>query len=232
MYHDALTGTSELPFNSDVENKRICRLESLPEGQRVAAPDLESWLRDISDESFYHLGETDLRVGDFALNSVSGGNDNVAEWNSSVWCPPLTDLKTHLVPQLGCPTPDNFNGSLVATAGLPWAQLSPRYETTASRHAANLIARMVSALPQMMVRRHTFPPFIHAHWHLDAEPETLASCMRISEMFVSRTPESRAFLWRTIEAEVKHLYDEVCSLGVFQSHVSFGQLSPSRSFYN
>ena len=77
----------------------------------------------------------------------------------------------------------------------------------AARHAANLISHMVGAFPQMMLRRHTFPPFIHPHWHLPAVPEILASCMGIAQLFVSRTPESRAFLWRTVDTEQQHFLD-------------------------
>lgn len=79
----------------------------------------------------------------------------------------------------------------------------------ASQHAANLIGHMVSAFPQMMLRKHTFPPFIYPHWNVPVVPEILQSCVSIAELFVSRTAQSRRFLWRSIDAEVQHLIDTV-----------------------
>ncbi|KAM5383582.1 hypothetical protein ACJZ2D_002031 [Fusarium nematophilum] len=67
--------------------------------------------------------------------------------------------------------------------------------------AANLILQTLYAFPQMMLRRQTFPPFIHPHWHMPCLPETLANCMSIAQLFAARTPETRAFLWKTISAE-------------------------------
>lgn len=81
---------------------------------------------------------------------------------------------------------------------------------TTSKFAAGLLSQAISAFPQMMLRRQTFPPFIHAHWHLPSLPETLANCMSIAQLFATRTTETRPFLWRTIGTEVKRLQDEVC----------------------
>jgi hypothetical protein len=80
---------------------------------------------------------------------------------------------------------------------------------TTSKFAASLLSQAISAFPQMMLRRQTFPPFIHAHWHLPSLPETLANCMSIAQLFATRTTETRPFLWRTIGAEVKRLQDGV-----------------------
>lgn len=82
---------------------------------------------------------------------------------------------------------------------------------TTSKFAAGLLSQAISAFPQMMLRRQTFPPFIHAHWHLPSLPETLANCMSIAQLFATRTTETRPFLWRTIGIEVKRLQDEVYS---------------------
>lgn len=83
------------------------------------------------------------------------------------------------------------------------------HDTVASQHAANLISRIVSAFPQMMLRRSTFPPFIHAHWDEPALPGILASCVGIARIFVTRSDDTRSFLWRTIGAEEKRFRDEV-----------------------
>ncbi|KAL7925640.1 hypothetical protein ACQKWADRAFT_282592 [Trichoderma austrokoningii] len=85
---------------------------------------------------------------------------------------------------------------------------------TKSKFAAGILSQAISAFPQMMLRRQTFPPFIHAHWHLPSLPETLASCMSIAQLFATRTPETRPFLWRTIGIEIKRLRDEVESASI------------------
>lgn len=83
------------------------------------------------------------------------------------------------------------------------------HRSLTSKYAANLLTHAISAFPQMMLRRQTFPPFIHAHWHMPSLPETLANCMSISQSFAARTPETRPFLWRMVGAEVKRFQDEV-----------------------
>ncbi|UPL00162.1 hypothetical protein LCI18_011096 [Fusarium solani-melongenae] len=75
------------------------------------------------------------------------------------------------------------------------------YQREASHHAAKLVLQTLYAFPQMMLRRKTFPPFIHPQWHEPCLPETLANCMGIAQLFAARTPETRAFLWRTINTE-------------------------------
>lgn len=78
-----------------------------------------------------------------------------------------------------------------------------------SKHAAVLISDILSAFPHRMLRRQTFPPFIHAHWHSPTLPEELASCVSISQLFSTRTSETRSFLWRTVEAEEQRFRDKV-----------------------
>jgi hypothetical protein len=82
---------------------------------------------------------------------------------------------------------------------------------SSAKFAASLLSHAISAFPQMMLRRQTFPPFIHAQWHLPSLPETLANCMSIAQIFATRTSETRPFLWRMIGAEVQRLQDEVHS---------------------
>lgn len=86
------------------------------------------------------------------------------------------------------------------------------YKHPTLKQAATLIVHTLYAFPQMMLRRQTFPPFIHPHWHKPCLPEKLASCMSIAQLFVARTPETRIFLWRTIEAEEQRFRDEVMTL--------------------
>lgn len=80
-----------------------------------------------------------------------------------------------------------------------------------SKYAAGLLTHAISAFPQMMLRRQTLPPFIHGHWHMPSLPETLANCMSVAQIFATRTPETRPFLWRMVGAELQRLQDEVCT---------------------
>jgi hypothetical protein len=62
-------------------------------------------------------------------------------------------------------------------------------------------------------------PFIHLNAHQSRReanqecaislPEPLAICSSIMQMYVTRTPESLAFIWRTIQAEVQRLETEL-----------------------
>ena len=83
---------------------------------------------------------------------------------------------------------------------------------------ADLIIQAWRAFPTMMLRRETFPWFIHPRSQLlptsseenvVALPRAISSCMGISQMFASRTPETKPFLWRTIEAEYRQLVKDV-----------------------
>ncbi|KAI8649456.1 Zn(2)-C6 fungal-type domain-containing protein [Fusarium sp. Ph1] len=85
------------------------------------------------------------------------------------------------------------------------------YQREASHHAAKLVLQTLYAFPQMMLRRKTFPPFIHPQWHEPCLPEALANCMSIAQLFAARTPETRAFLWRTINAEEQRFRENYMS---------------------
>lgn len=82
---------------------------------------------------------------------------------------------------------------------------------------ANVVMRMLRAFPQMMLRRETFPPFVHAHWHRhshdnsteSALPTPLVSCMGIAQVFASQNLETRPFLWRSIQMEQRSAAEKV-----------------------
>ena len=76
-----------------------------------------------------------------------------------------------------------------------------------AQHNADLIIQSLRSFPTMMLRRETFPWFIHPHSQLlsksteAALPEALSNCMSIAQMFASRTSETKYFLRQTIGAE-------------------------------
>jgi hypothetical protein len=83
-----------------------------------------------------------------------------------------------------------------------------------SRHNARLIVQAFRAYPYMMLRRDTFPPFIHPQWHLDALalPWPIANCMSIARLYVSRNEDTASFLWRAMQSESQRCLDEVGSV--------------------
>ncbi|KAK2606428.1 hypothetical protein QQS21_003121 [Conoideocrella luteorostrata] len=145
--------------------------------------------------------------GDVGLESFEEFIGSVVEWNAvdeSLEMVNRTETSSDNVTTYSSPSAEYFIAKSRATRALtPLSQ-----DTSTSRHAANLISRIVGAFPQMMLRRHTFPPFIHSYWHEPVVPANLANCMSIAQLFVSRTSDTRPFLWRTIEAEQQRLLDQ------------------------
>jgi hypothetical protein len=82
---------------------------------------------------------------------------------------------------------------------------------------ADLIIQSWRAFPTMMLRRETFPFFIHPQSPrpvvvegTSSLPEAISNCMAISQMFASSTDETKPILWRNIELEYRRLVDDVC----------------------
>ena len=78
------------------------------------------------------------------------------------------------------------------------------------QQSRRLVMEALCAIPEQMLRRATIPPFIHGHWNRPTMPEPLAVCMKIAQMFVSRSPDVTPFIWRTVLAEQKRILEEVC----------------------
>jgi hypothetical protein len=87
-----------------------------------------------------------------------------------------------------------------------------------AQHNADLVIQALRSFPTMMLRKETFPWFIHIHTHLlfkskgSGLPEALSNCMSIAQLFASRTPETKNFLWRTIRAEYHGFMERVGTL--------------------
>lgn len=79
-----------------------------------------------------------------------------------------------------------------------------------AQQCTNLVMDALCAIPEQMLRRVTFPPFVHPHWDRPSLPEPLAICMRIAQMFSSRTSDIKPFIWRTILAEQRRVIEQVC----------------------
>jgi hypothetical protein len=90
-------------------------------------------------------------------------------------------------------------------------------KSPAAMASQSIATNILRGIPDMMRRRATFPPFIHHrcygseadNWKL---PTSLANAVSISHMFYRRDEQSRAFIWRTINAEQQRLVAEVLLL--------------------
>jgi hypothetical protein len=84
-----------------------------------------------------------------------------------------------------------------------------------AQHNVDLIIQSLRAVPSMMLRKETFPWFIHPHSEASSWPtgpvlpEPLLNCMSIAQLFASKTPETSLFLWRSIRAEYNRFVVDV-----------------------
>lgn len=100
------------------------------------------------------------------------------------------------------------------------ALLARKIVKTGSEMSVTFVRQILSSYPGMMLRKETFPPFIHSSFSCDGQmPQPLANCMSIVQMFSTRTPASNEFVWRTIRMEQERLWVEVrtCPYSEFQS---------------
>ncbi|KAF2137752.1 uncharacterized protein K452DRAFT_98095 [Aplosporella prunicola CBS 121167] len=102
---------------------------------------------------------------------------------------------------------DNTNSALTNAGFLAHV---PIHDPVA-QYSATIVMQALQSFPRMMLRRPTFPPFIHPHWHYAKSPlpESLTNCMGIAHVFVSTSIETRPFLWQTIEREQQRFLTKV-----------------------
>ncbi|ETI21809.1 hypothetical protein G647_05878 [Cladophialophora carrionii CBS 160.54] len=96
-------------------------------------------------------------------------------------------------------------------------------ERSQAQSSADLIVQSLRAFPTMMLRRETFPWFIHPQSQLmskpgsgaTALPDAISTCMGIAQIFTARTPETKPFLWRIIRGEYRRLLNEMHDMSKF-----------------
>ncbi|KAH8700135.1 hypothetical protein BGW36DRAFT_373498 [Talaromyces proteolyticus] len=100
-------------------------------------------------------------------------------------------------------------------------------QTHTSTSATRILTRRIllgklTSYPQKMIGGHPLPPFIHPQCVLQERsqeecvskgthtclPESLAICASLVQMFFTKTSTSTAFVWRTINAEHRRMYNE------------------------
>lgn len=112
--------------------------------------------------------------------------------------------------------------SLSVATENPYSLAVLHAERPHAQHNADIVIKSLRSFPTMMLRRETFPWFIHPHSHLPSRtraalPEPLSACMSIAQMFASRTSETKHLLYRAIRAEYRRCTDKVRSLPTPQS---------------
>ncbi|KIV78005.1 hypothetical protein PV11_09773 [Exophiala sideris] len=91
-----------------------------------------------------------------------------------------------------------------------------------AHYNANLVIQALRSFPAMMLRRETFPWYIHQQSQMlsvsspAALPEALSNCMSIAQMFALRTPETKPFLWQTIRAQYRRWRDEMYQMSQYE----------------
>jgi hypothetical protein len=92
-----------------------------------------------------------------------------------------------------------------------------RKERPLAQHSANIVIRALRTFPTMMLRKETFPWFIHQQSHLlnppsneDRNlPEALSTCMGIAQIYASGSTETKSFAWRTMRAHCQRAMDDL-----------------------
>ncbi|KAI0120999.1 hypothetical protein BJ170DRAFT_156515 [Xylariales sp. AK1849] len=160
------------------------------------------------------------------LGSALETQMTVPIWPSYQTSLPPSFLHLPREPMLRSALPCNANNNHISApfdkrieSGIPlhvrqkWSELARLQPTDpVAQHNLRLIYHTMRAYPYMMLRRETFPPFIHPHWHRQSTPALpwpLANCMSIAKLFVSRTSETVAFLWQTVKSESQRCLDEM-----------------------
>lgn len=136
--------------------------------------------------------------------------------------------------QLPISTSVSYQTSIVSTTGtLVWPEttvvshFSKHVKTGIQQACANMIIDMIYAYPQMMTRRETFPPFIHANTPAtqgdvveDGQkrlPEQFTNCMSVAQLLAVRTDDTRSFIWATIRAEMRAFRNHLRTFDTFEA---------------
>ena len=120
------------------------------------------------------------------------------------WCTWMRDNVSLAVVTENSPLKSNPNFLSVIQIGRTHAQ-----------HNADLIIQSLRSFPTMMLRRQTFPWFLHPHSQLISQsagpilPEALSNCMSIAQMFASRTSETKRVIRQAIGTEHRRFVSEV-----------------------
>lgn len=101
-------------------------------------------------------------------------------------------------------------------------------QTCIQKAYATMIIDMIHAYPRMMMRRETFPPFVHAcspagDTEVDQSrlPEHLKNCMGIAQLFAVCNDDTRSFVKATMLAEIREFGNRI---SMFNKYEAFSAL--------
>jgi hypothetical protein len=98
------------------------------------------------------------------------------------------------------------------------------FQTTKRQVLVTMIVDMIRAYPRMMMRRETFPPFVHANFPAEDHPndhsrlpENLTNCMGIAQLFAVCNDDTRLFVWGTILAEMRRFRTRASTFNKYEA---------------
>lgn len=180
------------------ESDAICTIASplgLFEGQKLLEiSSMQDWTQEaLSFDEDWDLTKTTIKSPTVSVPTSSYGGFQLFQASPSI---PGLDINSA---PLITPLINNFRA-------LPTRKILK----TGSEMSVTFVRQILSSYPGMMLRKETFPPFIHSSYCLHGQmPQPLVNCMSIVQMFSTRTPASNEFVWRTIRMEQERLWVEV-----------------------
>lgn len=154
-----------------------------------------------------------------SINPATGPVSNLLDEQQ----PDLFALSARLA-QYGAPFQSyQFTANSITFPHIP-RQISTRNEWRAFQHrifsnptqkqSAATLRRFLASYPTMMLRRETFPPFIHPQCMPDVEGNVsllkpLERCVELARAFRYRARENAESVWRDIRVEHERLWTEV-----------------------
>jgi hypothetical protein len=169
----------------------------------------------------YALDAQSISQPDFDFNvfNIGGLEDSLAVFGtqkSSALDLDLMNLDTDIFPIV----PSELNHwRPVSPMSLQWKPpkvLGQRsLETPQAQMATMMLTQIIASFPYMMIRKETFPPFIHPRCYdypsgSDDISEILKDCMGLAHMFHTKKRESNKMFWRSVRIEQEKLYAQVC----------------------
>ncbi|KAK1473188.1 hypothetical protein CTAM01_16198 [Colletotrichum tamarilloi] len=102
----------------------------------------------------------------------------------------------------------NFGRRVISnTSGIVFPLQFIKEPKPAANGSANMIKQALRSYPEMMLRRSTFPPFIHQYQDKSHLPEPLANCMGIAILYSKRD------IFASIQAELIYIIMRVVAGG-------------------
>jgi hypothetical protein len=202
-------GTGEMQFDGIYSESSAMTISAEEEGFMSLLKNSSTCDSDLQLDEFDFQNGKELQVPAF---SPAVPTNSIINSSSAVSLPSPTRSASTIAPYLSSDT--SLSGHFTKTK----AQTSDR------QIFLTMIIDMVHAYPRMMMRRETFPPFIHTVSPAGESPderrklpENLTNCMGIAQLFVAFNDDTRLFVWGTIWAELRRLRSRASVFNKFEA---------------